>query len=366
MDNTNIQTGIQYFKAGNKTSALQIFQKVLEQEPNNEVAWLWLAACVDKPEQKKECFHKVLAINPNNTNAQKALAELELQTIPDIKPIPQNGTVLKCPSCGSVMGKPDHTGLVQCNYCGTTITYHPPVEKVERKNIERFLEICQTALDGKNYDEVVQYANKILEIDPKNITAWINKAIATFWLTTGANNRYDEAMEYLLKAEQIDKDYPLISETRDFLTRNQSEWFIHLASQEIKNGAAIANIYTDSYEAKKNSEEYYIKAMNNILLASHYDPTNYHNLKFINELASKVNWIDWSKEVKNKIALVKAIDSLLDLRKQLKENQANLEKLKRENGLFTGIKTETTTNKIKWLKQQIAEHERIVNIEVKS
>ncbi|KXK13307.1 MAG: Tetratricopeptide repeat protein [Chloroflexi bacterium OLB14] len=361
MDNANIQTGIQYFKAGNKTGALQVFLQVLEREPNNEIAWLWLAACVDEPEQKRDCFHKVLAINPTNTNAQKALAELELQTIVDVKPVLQQGTVLKCPSCGSVMGKPDHTGLVQCGYCGTTITYHPPVEKVERKNIERFLEICKAALDGKNYDEVVQYANKILEVDPKNINAWINKAIATFWLTTGANNRYDEAMEYLLKAEQIDKDYPLISETRDFLTRSQSEWYIHLATQEIKNGAEIANIYTDSYEARKNSQEYYIKAMNNILLASHYDPTNYHNLKFINDLASKVNWIDWSKEVKNKIALFKAVDSLPGVRKQLKENQAKLEKLKTENGLFTGIKIETTTNKIKWLKQRIAEYERIAN-----
>jgi Tfp pilus assembly protein PilF len=40
MDNANIQTGIQYFKSGNKSDALQIFLEVLKREPNNEIAWL--------------------------------------------------------------------------------------------------------------------------------------------------------------------------------------------------------------------------------------------------------------------------------------------------------------------------------------
>jgi len=247
MDNANVQTGIEYYKSGNKTGALQIFLEVLKREPNNEVAWLGLAACVDKPEQKKDCFHKVLSINPNNAVAQKALAELELQavtvTVSDTKPIHQSGTVLKCPSCGSVMGKPDHTGLVQCGYCGTTITYHPPVEKVERKNIERFLEICKAALDGSNYDEALQYSNKVLEIDPENFNAWIYKAISTFWQTTVANNRYDEAMGYLNRAELIEKDNPLVQETRDSLKRSQVQWFLHLGEQEIENGWKIYNIY---------------------------------------------------------------------------------------------------------------------------
>ncbi len=97
MDNANVQMGIDFFKSGNKPRALQIFLEVLKKEPKNEIAWLWLATCVEKPEQKRDCFHKILAINPNNTYAQKALAELELQIISDPQPILQNGTVLKCP-----------------------------------------------------------------------------------------------------------------------------------------------------------------------------------------------------------------------------------------------------------------------------
>lgn len=387
MDNANVQTGIEYYKSGNKTGALKIFLEVLKREPNNEVAWLWLAACVDKPEQKKNCFHKVLSINPNNAVAQKALAELELQavTVSDTKPIHQSGTVLKCPSCGSVMGKPDHTGLVQCGYCGTTITYHPPVEKVERKNVERFLEICKAALDGSNYDEALQYSNKVLEIDPENFNAWIYKAISTFWQTTVANNRYDEAMGYLNRAELIEKDNPLVQETRDSLKRSQVQWFLHLGEQEVESGWKIYKIYATQYDlasaitdaafgspdAKENSREYFIKAMNYFLLASNYDPTHYYVLYSIRNLARDASWVGWSSVVSNKVALLqkmeqkeKATNGLPELRKQLQENQAKLAKLKKENGIFTGMKIDSTISKIKSLKQQIAQYEQIANSEI--
>ena len=380
MDNVNVQTGIDFFKSGNKTSALQIFLEVLKKEPKNEIAWLWLATCVEKPEQKRDCFHRILAINPNNTYAQKALAELELQALAESKPVPQSGTVLKCPSCGGVMGQPDHTGLVQCAFCGTTITYHPPVEKVERKNIERLLELCKATLEGSNYDEAVQFANKVLEIDPRNVDAWINKAISTFWLTTAANNRYDEAMGYLLKAEQIDSENPLIEEARNSLRINQSNWFLYLGRQEIENGNktyqiydthysvsdAIANSLFGSPEAKQNSQEYYVKAMNYYLMASQYDPKSRTVLQSIRSLYNSTRWINWTSQVQTKVANLQKMEQrdnatsrLPVLQKQLKEAEGNLAKLKKENGFLTGMKIDMAKNKINSLKQEIAQSERI-------
>jgi len=61
----------------------------------------------------------------------------------------------------------------------------------------------------------------------------------------------------------------------------------------------------------------------------------------------------------------KAIDSLPSLRKQLQEAQSNLAKLKKEKGLFTGMKIDRAVNKIKSLKQQIAQYEQIANSELK-
>lgn len=375
MDNVNVQTGIECYKSGNKADALKIFLKVLKREPNNEIAWLWLAACVDKPEQKKDCFHKVLTINPNNVVAQKALAELELQAVSDTKPIPQNGTVLKCPSCGSVMGKPDHTGLVQCSYCGTTITYHPPIEKVEKKNVERFLELCKAALDGSNYDEALQYANRILEIDPENFDAWVNKAISTYWLTTKANNRFDEAMGYLLKAEKIDSKNPVIEKTRQWLMESQCRWYTYLGDQADEQIGRMIDIYSSTadslfgnMEAKEHCQEYVIEAMNYYFLASNYDPQDLTPLYKMRNLAKFGNWITWSAEVRSKITSLERIEQRLhatnrlpELKKQLQEATAKLAKLEKEKGFLSGMKIDSVKSNIASLKQQITQCERIIS-----
>jgi len=78
-------------------------------------------------------------------------------------------------------------------------------------------------------------------------------------------------------------------------------------------------------------------------------------------LARDASWVGWSSAVSNKVGLLqkmeqkeKAINNLPGLRKQLKEAQANLAKLKKEKGFFTGMKIDSVTGKIKSLKQQIA------------
>jgi tetratricopeptide (TPR) repeat protein len=389
MENINVQAGIEKYKSGDKANALKIFLEILKQEPNNEIAWLWLAACVEKPEQKKDCFHKVLSINPNNTFAQKALAELELQTVPqsvsDVKPVAKNGSVLKCPSCGSVMGQPDHTGLVQCGYCGTTITYHPPVEKTERKNVERLLEICKAAIDGGNYNEGLQYSNKILEIDPDNFDAWVYKAISAFWQTTVANNKYDEAMGYLNKAERIDQNNPRIQEMRKYLIDNQIRWFVHLGDEQITHGVKIYNIYATQYDlnnaivdsllgspdAKENSREYFVKAMDYFLSASSYAPEGYLALSRIRDLANSYRWINWSSQVREKVNLVTTMEQkgladmrLPELQKELQENMAKLKKLNKEGGFFiiADVQIEILKSKIRSLEQEIERCEKIAGV----
>ena len=54
-----------------------------------------------------------------------------------------------------------------------------------------------------------------------------------------------------------------------------------------------------------------------------------------------------------------AINRLPEFQKQLQEAEENLAKLRKENGLLTGMKIEFANNKIKSLKQQISQLERI-------
>ena len=87
MAGEKLREGIAAFKAGNKSAARQILAAVVRAEPSDETAWLWLSTCVDTVEQKRSCLSRALAINPNNQNARKALAQLEQPPQPSFEEI---------------------------------------------------------------------------------------------------------------------------------------------------------------------------------------------------------------------------------------------------------------------------------------
>lgn len=66
-----------YIKSGQKKEGGQLLIELLREQPDNEQAWLWLAAAVKGREKKLECLEKVLTINPENEQARKLLAKLE-------------------------------------------------------------------------------------------------------------------------------------------------------------------------------------------------------------------------------------------------------------------------------------------------
>jgi Tfp pilus assembly protein PilF len=48
--------GIDAVHRGDMKQATEILQWVLEMEPGNQVAWLWLACTVDDEVKKRECY----------------------------------------------------------------------------------------------------------------------------------------------------------------------------------------------------------------------------------------------------------------------------------------------------------------------
>ena len=101
---------------------------------------------------------------------------------------------LNCPSCGGALELPDNLAVAHCMYCGGKVLLDQDSVVRETRDLQRYVELCRVAIEAKNHEEAIGYCNHILEIDPHNIEGWINKAVSTFWLTTGAHNRYDEAM----------------------------------------------------------------------------------------------------------------------------------------------------------------------------
>ena len=78
MADNELQQAITAIKSGDKALGRSILVRIIQQQPKNELAWLWLSACVNTDDQKRDCLKKVLEINPENQNALQALNRLTL------------------------------------------------------------------------------------------------------------------------------------------------------------------------------------------------------------------------------------------------------------------------------------------------
>lgn len=71
-----LTAGIDAARNNNPILARQSFRQVLAEDPNNELAWMWLAQVVDLDDQRREALQNVLRINPDNDRARDALRRL--------------------------------------------------------------------------------------------------------------------------------------------------------------------------------------------------------------------------------------------------------------------------------------------------
>lgn len=279
---------------------------------------------------------------------------------------------MNCPACAGALELPDNLAVAHCVYCGNKILLDHEGTVQERRDLVRYQELCKVAVEAKNHDDVIRYCNLILEIDPKSIEAWIDKAIATFWLTTGGNNRYDEAMEYLAKAAEIAKDDPRIAKARKEITHQQSRWYNHLGNQRWELALEIFNIHRTTYlfgdgYGKQRSAEQAVEAMNYYLTASAFAPDDIVILKNIAHCAEFYDVVKWSDNVREKIKTLKLVQAkknaeerLGQARAELDSSYAELAHLKTQKGLFIGGKIKDTERRIRQLQDELANLDRTV------
>jgi hypothetical protein len=85
---TLLHEGIAAAKRGDKATASDRLQQVVELDERNEQAWLWLSGVVDSQEDIQICLENVLEINPNNTRAAAGLRWLQQQQAATPTPTP--------------------------------------------------------------------------------------------------------------------------------------------------------------------------------------------------------------------------------------------------------------------------------------
>ena len=71
-----LRAGVTAAKAGDIERASKILAQVVQANPNSELGWLWLGLCRTVPEQREYCLRRVLAINPQNTEARRQMGLL--------------------------------------------------------------------------------------------------------------------------------------------------------------------------------------------------------------------------------------------------------------------------------------------------
>src|SRR5688572_23396432 len=66
-------------RRGDLEAARAALSQVVERDPDNEVAWMWLSGVVDDPAEQQICLENVLVINPDNDKARQGLEYLQSQ-----------------------------------------------------------------------------------------------------------------------------------------------------------------------------------------------------------------------------------------------------------------------------------------------
>jgi hypothetical protein len=124
---TSLELAITAIRSGRKEEGRQLLNLLIQQNPNNEMAWLWMSSVVHTDEQRARCLYHVLAINPGNELARRGLQLLGIvvsdsrpvkvprdsQPIPVQRPQTEAATPWPVPPTGSTPGPGETQPLAQ-------------------------------------------------------------------------------------------------------------------------------------------------------------------------------------------------------------------------------------------------------------
>lgn len=80
MNNNFLQQAIDAIKSGHAATGKRLLIGVLQNDPFNEMAWLWMSSVYTALDQRRMCLRRVLEINPANETAKRGLANLDPST----------------------------------------------------------------------------------------------------------------------------------------------------------------------------------------------------------------------------------------------------------------------------------------------
>jgi len=151
-----LQRAIQAARAGQKAEARDLLLELVEVDPHNEIAWMWLSGLVDTLEDRIIACENVLTINPANEKVRAYLTDLERQY---------------------------KESLIRKNRDDAVALFHEAKAHAERNDLSTALQLTRQALEkhldyeeawllvgrvSTNIDQQIAAFEKAVELNPSN------------------------------------------------------------------------------------------------------------------------------------------------------------------------------------------------------
>jgi hypothetical protein len=94
----SLELAISAIRSGRKDEGRQLLNLLIQRNPNDDKAWLWMSSVVDTDEQRARCLYHVLAITPGSDLARRGLQLLGI-VVSDSRPVkvPRDSQPIKIP-----------------------------------------------------------------------------------------------------------------------------------------------------------------------------------------------------------------------------------------------------------------------------
>ncbi len=187
-----LEQAIHSYRSGDKKQAARNLALLIKQEPANEQAWWWLAACVETPEQKTDCYQRILRNNPLHAGARAALLDLQLGRVPAEPDAAPTGAA---PAASEAdLASAPTTRLRQSGVLARLATR--PLEP----EVEDLMARAAQAEAAGDFQSAYDLYARAVAIDSSYAPAWIGKGYAAGRLSTPEYNGIPEFFECLARA----------------------------------------------------------------------------------------------------------------------------------------------------------------------